>query len=192
MPQDTTTPGYLLPTLEPVADGAIDQVFHALVVGISGLPGNLVRPRWQPEPPSQPAYTVNWCAIGVTMSNKDAYAYQGLNSTEFFTEKDELLELLLSFYGPASSAYASRCITGIQLGQNREVLYSQGIAYAEVGTATTVPVLLQQKWAKRVDVRMTFRRREVNKFAVATLVAAQGTLTADATPVITRPIITSP
>ena len=192
MPQDSTTPGYLLPTLEPVADGALDQVFHTLIVGISGLPGNLVRPRWQPEPPSQPGHAVNWCAMGVTMSNKDAYAYQGSSDTEFVTEKDETLELLLSFYGPLSNAYASRCISGIQLGQNRETLYSQGVAYSEVGTATTVPVLLQQKWAKRVDVRMTFRRREVNKYAVATLVAAQGTLTADATPVITRPIISTP
>lgn len=59
MPQDTTTPGYLPPSTSPAYDAALDQMFHDLVMGITGLTGDLVRPRWQAEPPQQPEHSVN-------------------------------------------------------------------------------------------------------------------------------------
>jgi len=59
-------------TTSPLMDAALDAVFQALVVGITGLPGTLVRPRWQPVPPTQPSVTTNWAAIGVTTNAADA------------------------------------------------------------------------------------------------------------------------
>src|ERR1022692_10145 len=46
-------------------DDALDALLQGLVVGVTAIPGNLVRPRWQPVPPPQPDQNTNWCAIGV-------------------------------------------------------------------------------------------------------------------------------
>jgi hypothetical protein len=51
----------------------LQQVF----VSLSGLPGNLVFPRWQLNPPKQPDACVDWMAVGVQSITPDANAYVG-------------------------------------------------------------------------------------------------------------------
>ena len=66
-------PGILQPDSLLLADDlALDLVLQAWIVALTGLPGNLVRPRWQPAPPAMPDQSVNWCAIGVMHTTPDA------------------------------------------------------------------------------------------------------------------------
>src|SRR4051812_9766277 len=53
---DSSTGGYLSPVVASSAlqDAALDALLQQMVAGITGLPGNMVRPRWQPVTPKQP------------------------------------------------------------------------------------------------------------------------------------------
>ena len=61
---------YFIPSA-PLEDDALDAVLQAMVVGITGLSGDLVRSQWQVVSPKQPERYTNWCAIGVLTSTPD-------------------------------------------------------------------------------------------------------------------------
>jgi hypothetical protein len=61
---------------------SLTQFIQTVFVGISGLPGPLVFPKWQPEPPEQPDITVNWMSIGFGDANPDANSYIGVQEVE--------------------------------------------------------------------------------------------------------------
>lgn len=74
MSNDSSTGGPLIaedgtPTL--ALDDPFDAFLQSLVVGVTGIPGNLCRPRWQPIPPAEPEVGTDWCAIGVTEETPD-------------------------------------------------------------------------------------------------------------------------
>jgi len=49
----------------------LEDFMQSLVAGITNLPGNLVRPRWQPQPLPIPPHNVDWAAIGINSSDLD-------------------------------------------------------------------------------------------------------------------------
>lgn len=169
----TSATGGYLPPLTPVDyDNALDDIFHGCIQGITAIAPTLVRPRWQPEPPNQPDFTVNWVAFGVMTLDADRFAYArhdpagaaGLGTTDI--ERDERIKLLLSFYGPQASGYQARFAMGLQLSQNRDALSAAGIKLVEVQEAFTLPALFKEKWVKRVDSAVIFRRRVARSYAI--------------------------
>lgn len=89
---DSSTGGYLLsaPVLPLPANLTFTQFLQQVFVGISGLPANLVRPRWQIDPPKQPDINTNWLAIGSPKMTPDANGYSG---TLPFTFSQGFIEL---------------------------------------------------------------------------------------------------
>lgn len=171
--------GYLRPTASPAYNDPLDDILQEAIVGITGIPGNLVRPRWQPEPPQQPSFDTNWCAFGIVRSVVDAFAYEGHDPAGEGTssvDRDELLYVLHSFYGPDSHAFCEQFRDGFEVGQNRAALLAQGVALMEVGEATILPALLKEKWVKRVDVTVTYRRRTSRVYQVRTIQSADAVL----------------
>lgn len=180
MANDSSTAGYLAPTGPTDAyDASLDASLQRMVVGITGIAGALVRPRWQPEPPKVPEYTVDWCALGVASTSADTFAYEehvpddngGAGADA--VERDEELEVLCSFYGPACASNAARLRDGLAVEQNRAQLRADGIVVTEVGRATQVPVLVTERWLRRVDVTITLRRRTRRLYKVLTVTSGQ-------------------
>lgn len=171
--------GFLAPVAEDVYDDALDDQLQATIVGISGLPGALVRPRWQPNPPNQPAFNTNWCAFGLTRKVVDTFAYDRHNPAgsagegQSIIERDETLYVLHSFYGPNSSGICERFRDGFEISQNRDALRDAGLFLVELEEAVTLPALLQEKWVRRVDVTVVYRRRTKRTYQVKTLVTGQ-------------------
>lgn len=76
---DSSTGGYLTPAPAPapLQDRTLYEALQAAVVGITGLDGTLVRPRWQAEPSLVPEAATCWIAIGVTDREADVFPWLG-------------------------------------------------------------------------------------------------------------------
>ncbi len=176
MATDSSIAGYLTPVAAPVYGDALDDVLQAVIVGLTGIAGNLVRPRWQPEPPQQPAFTTNWVAFGLVRQVDDTFAYVGhdpAGNGSDDVQMDELLYVLHSFYGPDCHALCARFRAGLMVEQNRDALTAANIALMEVQDATHLPALLKERWVKRIDVTVVYRRRTSRTYNVLTIESGQ-------------------
>jgi len=190
MPNDSSTGGYLLPNPapapQPLEGKALMQFVQAVVVGISGLPGPMVRPRWQPEPPNIPADGTCWCAIGINNRASDTFPYvahEAAGNGDDHMQRQEQLDLLASFYDLGISGeadlFAAQLRDGFAIAQNREALQLAGWQFAFGGDLLTVPSLLKQRWLYRVDYAFSIRRQIDRTYPVLNLESAQGTITSD-------------
>lgn len=182
MSNDSTTAGFLTPEIEPSADALLDSQLHDTIEGIVGrVDGSLIRPRWQPNPPTTPPFPTNWIAFGVVTAEPDVFAYEG-HDPQFVTtdddqvdvsttrvERDELLNVLISFYGPQAMANDARLRAGLDLSQNRALLHSMGIGFVEYQPPRKIPALTKETWVPRVDATLVLRRRSVFRYNVRSL-----------------------
>lgn len=193
MANDSTTPGYLQPTATspPLEDADLDAVFQQMIVGLTGLPGNLVRPRWQPTVPKQPEASTNWCAVGVTNFEPDANPVMTHNpagdGSDTF-QRHEILTVLASFYGPSASANASLARDGIYVSQNNAMLGTYSMGLVNVGPKRAAPELVNQQWIRRYDFEMRVRRQIVRTYNVLNILSADATVESDP---LTQPITAS-
>lgn len=170
------------PALGPADDRALDDILQRLVVDLTGLPGSLVRPRWQPTPPARPPAETDWCAIGVQSLTPDANAWMGHDPAAEGNDvlrRHELIEVLASFYGPNCRGYAGLLRDGLQIAQNRDAIRAQGIGCVEAGATRPVPDLVNQQWLPRCDILLTFRREIVRTYPVKNLLSASGSIASE-------------
>jgi len=184
MANDSTQAGWLVPTAQspPLEDAALDAVFQQMIVGLTGLPGNMVRPRWQPTVPKQPEPTVNWCAIGVTNSEPDAnpaMIHNGADEGSDTLQRNEVLTVLASFYGPNASANAAQARDGIFVSQNNAMLGTYSMGLVSVGPKRPAPELVNQQWIRRYDFEIKVRREIIRTYNVLNILSADGTVDSD-------------
>ncbi|WCM21361.1 hypothetical protein NDK50_07910 [Paraburkholderia bryophila] len=157
-------------------------MFQQMIVGLTGLPGNMVRPRWQPTVPKQPEATINWCSIGVTNSDADAnpvMAHSPAGNGSDSLLRNEVLTILASFYGPNASAYAAQARDGIFISQNNDMLTANSMGLVSVGDKLPVPELVNQQWIRRFDFEIRIRRQVVRTYNVLNILSAQATIDSD-------------
>lgn len=180
MPTNSSTGGYLAPVGEqPIDDAALDAVLQRYVSGVTGLPGAMVRPRWQPTVPKQPAVDVNWCAIGVQDDEQDPVAsiiHDPTGEGSDTLQRNEVLTVLASFYGPGAKGLARIFADGIQIPQNQEAIAAEGLAFVDSDRVIAAPELLNEQWIRRYDLSFRLRRQVVRTYAVLNVESAQATL----------------
>jgi hypothetical protein len=175
--------GYLLPVApNPLQGVGLQNFLQEVLVGITGMDGKLVRPRWQSEPPDIPIAGTVWCAFGITSRIKDTFAFTkhvpgNADVGTDVLQRQEELHITASFYDLGSEGqadqYAELLADGFQIAQNREVLQSQGFAFVNSGDLTPMPVLLKERWQYRVDVELVIRRQIDRIYNVLNLESAQ-------------------
>ncbi|MBB3006038.1 phage neck terminator protein [Cupriavidus alkaliphilus] len=186
MANTSATGGYLAPTAPvPPEDDALDDLLQGLVAGVTGLPGNLVRPRWQPTVPKQPEPSVNWCALGVTEQENDAgpaiqHGPTGDGHDEYQRHQD--IRLLCTFYGPAAKGYAQRLADGLAIPQNREQLRPNDMAFVSASEIRATPDFVNQQWVRRYDLTLLLRRKITRTYPVLNLLSAQVSTETDSVP----------
>lgn len=159
-------------------DPDFDAMFQGLVASVSGLPGELVRPRWQPNPPKRPEYYTNWAAVGVTEVIADAgpaILHDGAsNAGQGWDEyqRHEDLMVLVSFYGPQSHRKAYRLRDGLCIPQNLEQMIQQRVAFVDTGPIRAAPELYNQVWTRRHDIELRFRRKAVRNYEILNILSA--------------------
>jgi hypothetical protein len=166
-------------------DDELEDFLQSWVSGVTGMDGTLVRPRWQPEPPNIPDFNIDWCALGITRTISDTFVWIGgtdPNSDEL--QRHQVMDVLVTFYGPHCSSNSGRLRDGVMVPQNREILLLNDMGLVEVGDTVRVPEQLkgpQGPWTDREDLTIRVRRRIVRHYAVLSILEAEGTVTA-ATP----------
>ena len=192
---NSATGGFLTPTATTlVEDDDFDNILQGLVVGITGLPSYLVRPRWQIVPPASPSATTNWCAIGVMEETFEPYEqsmHYSITPSEAsppdptgdgYTESWEnvRVQVLVSFYGPNARGYGAAFIRGLKTPQNREYLYQY---HAQIVSAPKTLMVMSEfdneQWIQRRDCTLIINVRIASIWTIQNLLQAQATINTD-------------
>lgn len=177
----SATGGYLVPAASPapLEDDAFTDFLQAIVVGLTGLQGANVRPRWQPQVPNLPPDGDDWAAIGIQNTTPDTYAveiHDATGSGRDELQRHEIVEILISFYGPHANRYCGMLRDGLQIAQNREVLFRNGMGLVDTGPPTPAPSLVKDRWLYRVDMMWTIKRAVQRFYPVLNVLSAQGAI----------------
>lgn len=180
---DSTTVGYLAPAPPgPEYDNDLQDIFQAFCVGVTGLDGTVVRPRYQPNPPNMLDQSVNWASIGAQVMERqwDAFVQHNPDAASGLGEStvsgSEIIHITFSFYGPLCQSYASILRDGMSVGQNRDQLTAKAIKFVEFMAPVTLPVLLKDTWNRRVDLKGVFNRWVQRTYSIRHLASASGTI----------------
>lgn len=178
MANDSSTGGYLAPVdaQPPAEDAALDAIFQQLVAGVTGLPGAMVRPRWQTVVPKQPEPNINWCAIGVMDQTPDAgpaIRHNSAGDGSDTYQRHEDIDVLCSFYGPSAMGHAQLLVDSLCIPQNIEQIKSRGLAFIGTGRIRAAPDFFNEQWIRRYDVTAQFRRMIARTCPVLNLLSAQ-------------------
>lgn len=166
---------FVVPTPDTtvIDDQQLALFIQITVAGITGIPGKFVRPRWQPNPPTQPPAGTNWIAVGVMERIPTDYPCEFVNTNGTLTQSRwETLDVLASFYGPNAGFNSSQLRDGLYIAQNRELLGTYGIRLRDVGSARTVPELVATSWLNRVDMPISLVRQLDRTYAILEMLSA--------------------
>lgn len=188
MANDSTAAGYLTPVADDtLADDPLADALQRMVVGVTGLPEPMVRPRFQPDPPDMPENDQNWCAISVSEMDppagnaeqyQDGAADEGQGQT--IERGYETMTVLASFYGPNAMRYATRLRDGLLIGQNRDAMQSDGdLSLLWFGTIRNVSDYQNTTFRNRFDFPIMLRHRFERTYNVRNIVEIEGSIQAD-------------
>ena len=165
---------YILPssTEKPPRQLSLTQFIQTVLVGISGISGTLVRPKWQIAPPQNPDIDINWLAFGIAVTNPTPYSFLGTTHSQ----RQETLEIACHLYGPDAMEISGLIRDGFQIPQNLEALRAAKMGFTETSQALHVPDVINERFVNRV-VMSVFLQREVNRvYAIPTIISANGTI----------------
>lgn len=182
---DSSTGGFLTPssTGGDLNDEALQDFLQSVIVGITGMNGTLVRPRFQTEPPNPPAAGTDWCAIGPGQRERDKYsAVKQQDNGNTVVIRNRVLEILASFYGPHAETNGELLAMGFEVPQNREALtYANGQwtgfnLVSGVSGPIIAPAIIKGTWWYRADYSFRVRQQQKYMYSVLTLTEAKATL----------------
>jgi hypothetical protein len=160
---DSTQAGFLGPVTDTLEGIAWENFLQELVAGITGLDPALVRPRWQPVPPTTPNVSVDWVGCG-----------EGID----ILRRHENVTYSCSFYGPHSADLAAILRDGILVEQNRAVLRVNAVGLTEVTEVRRATELFREQFRDRHDLNILLKREVRRTYNVRNLSRAIGTITA--------------
>lgn len=167
---DSASGGYITPSGGSAYDQDLEDIFQAFIVGITSLSGDMVRPRFQTEPPPFPAVGEDWCAFAVKSITPDDGPYFDQKDETMDSIRHEELTLFLSFYGDHGQTIANVLKDGLGIPQNITQLKAQKIKFIKVGEIITAPDFLNNQYVHRYDLTAVFKRKTLRTFAVKSFV----------------------
>lgn len=187
---NSSTGGYLPPATSspPLEGAALLDFVQAVLVGVSGLSGPMVRPSWLAVPSNIPDVGTAWCSFSILNRPSDTFAFvehdpdgnagEGVDKLQ----RQEEVNVLARFYDLGSTGladmYAARTRDGFAIPQNLEVLLANGWAFVSAGEPTPVPVLAAERWQYRVDLPLVFRRQIDRQYNILNIESAEVSVTA--------------
>lgn len=188
MSNNSSTGGFLKPNPQPPALDTTPagltfvQFIQQVLVGMSGFPGNLVRPQWQKEPPKQPDIDTDWLAFGlgdVTADNNAYVAIDSDGSNNPGLQRNELVPITISVYGPKAYDNVTLIRDGFQLTQNLVSLRQAKVGFAYDNPARHLPDFFNERWYERWIMEIYLRRQVQRVYPILTFLSASGTIYAE-------------
>jgi hypothetical protein len=181
---DSTQAGYLGPDTKTLTGDNLEDFLHDVIAGVVNFDPTLVRPRWQPQPPTTPHVTVDWCAFGIMHTEADYSAYVAhVNVPDGVgydvLQRQERVTVLSSFYGPNAEENAAVLRDGLFIDQNRQFFRSNGLGIIEVDDILRTSELFRQQWRQRSDLNLILRREVLRTYQVRNLLRAKGPIIAN-------------
>lgn len=171
MANTSATGGYLVETETALN---VERFFHDVIMNLTGIDKTLVRPRWQPDEPTMPASGTDWVGFGV--SDLDApesgYIEENVAGTSATMKRQERYAVLCSFYGANARTNLRKMRDGLQVGQNREVLFANNFGYIGCSSATHAPELINDVWFDRYDITFEFVREASKAYNIQSITHA--------------------
>lgn len=162
----------------------LDNALHDVVVGITGLPPTMVRPRWQPENAHQPPeHATDWCGVGVlsvraevapSIAQKPGHLSAAAPPGYQVFRRHEEITAQASFYGAHAHSFAARLQDGLYQCQNNDELRFRGLALVEAEQLITTADLVNMNWRRRIDLNFTLRRAVTRVYPIRSLKEAHG------------------
>lgn len=186
MANDSSTGGLLVPSaVSFIEDAAWDAFVQAYIVGVTQLPGSMVRPMAQPEPPAAPPAGTNWCGFICKRAEGDAYGTtvhdpegnDGQGSDTYM--EHETVEIECQFYGNNARSLAKALRTSLRIPQNNEYWRQQEAGYYWCGELVAVPSLVKERYLYRTDLTFAVRRKLTETVPVLNVTSFSGTVTMD-------------
>lgn len=174
-----TAPGYKPPvsTVPLPKRLTLNQFIQTVIAGVSGLPGALVRTKWQTEPPKDPDIEIDWISFGVSLANPDANGYVGVNDDGTLDyQRHEDLEVALDLFGPDCLEIAGLIRDGFQIDQNRVALQLANMGFVNVSGARFIPDLVNERFVQRRVMSIFLRRQVQRTYPIPTLLSCTGTV----------------
>jgi hypothetical protein len=166
MANTSATGGYLVQASGPIYGDALDDFFHNVIQGLTELDENLIRPLFQLNPPPIPEPDIDWIAFGINITEAEkgtAHIQMAEDGLSGEMKRQERLEIPFQIYGINNFDIANKIRDGLQLGQNREVLYHNNISFKGFETPLTkLTEDVNGRYYKRCDFTLSFMR-EVNR-----------------------------
>lgn len=159
------------------------QFLQTVLVGISGFPGELVRPSWQPRPPKMPDIGTDWMAFGVAESDfagTPGFPFTGTvvvgDQLVYQSQRHEKVTLQCSIYGPAALDNYRLIRDGFYIGQNLEALVLANFGLVGVTKAIHLPELIDERWFNKYVFGVELNFEQVRDYPVLTFTSASGKL----------------
>ena len=153
----------------------LEELLRTVFSGCTGIKRINVRTKWKAEPDNIPKKAETWLSFAI-MSRESPKAQvlhletlDGEGSSRVMTH--ETIEVLTSFFGPDAEDMAVRLKAALQVSQNREALFREGVAFVRGGNVTTMPALVAFGWRPRADMTLTFRRAPKKSFGTVEIPA---------------------
>ena len=173
--------GYIRENPGAISRAELESVVRGMLVGLTGLAEELVRPLYRHEPAEDPPPPVNWCAFDIRGENgrnfpEVRHISSGDGHDKVISQDDK--EIYLRFWGPQADDLAGLVRRGLHIEQNRFPMRQAGIAVRSVGAETPTAELEGGKWLRRVELSIRVTLESIGVYDVFNLVRAVGSIVA--------------
>lgn len=165
-------PPFLSSTSSVLEDDALLDFIQVWITGISGIQGQLVRPKWQTEPANIPNIGTNWIAFGIIKRTPDTFIVEQPKGGYNETQRHEVITFRCYIYGPNNGKISSELRDGMQVSVNHEYLSQQSMGLVETTEPVNVPEFIKGKWYQRQDFDVLIKRQIKRVYQVPTVLTA--------------------
>lgn len=147
------------------------QFMHSVLVGVSGIKREMVRPAYQANPPKTPDFKTDWLAYNLTnfaVENGTAYQNGAL------LERYESFDCICYFYGLQALDYAAVVRDSFELSQNRRALRANDVGFKGASVIVHTPEIINNQYYERADLTLYFTRKVGRNYRILDFESAGG------------------